>query len=154
MPINPDKIQEMESPFYAPQKDVFDGDSFGPVIQLGVTLKHFTGDLYIKSEHFDYIARTVLGMHSCEEFTSVVDAKAELEAEVETLKREIEELKGREQSDFDSRLDELFANYSSRSGRNGSEPPVANDSAGAKSSEGKHPKANRKSSAEINLNIE
>jgi len=126
MPINPDKIVIMDEAFYTPRVDIYDKDNKGPVVQLGVTLKHFTGDLYIKVEHLEYIALEKLGMRSKEVYLELAELaenrRVQLEAAYEELNKAREEM----QNGFNERLGLLFANYLNDGRPNDDSSPVAN----------------------------
>lgn len=136
MAINPDKVVVQDQAFYTPRTDIYDKDTVGPVLQLGVTLTRFTGDLYMKLSHFHYIATQKLG------YLAPADAK-KLDEELAELKesnKELQELlKAKEeeaQNDFNERLERFMLNFSSRSIASNDSPPVA-DAKPATSSAGK-----------------
>lgn len=126
MAINPDKIKEMEEPWYAPRVDIYDKDNKGPVVQMGVTLTHFTGDLYIKSEHLRYIACEHLGMVTQEAHDKALRELREANEKTVELTAELDRLKEESSEYFNQRLDSLFADYADSRGINGVNPPVAN----------------------------
>lgn len=126
MPINPDKIVIMDEAFYTPRVDIYDRDNKGPVVQLGVTLKRFTGDLYIKVEHLEYIARERLGMYTAEFVESILDVNEELQEQNAELKQELNKVRKEEQDGFNERLGLLFANYLNDGRLNDDSSPVAN----------------------------
>lgn len=126
MPINPDKIAVMQEGFFTPRFDIYDRNLEGPVVQMGITLQHFTGDIYIKVEHLEFIAREHLGMVTQEamellrgDYDALVRANAGLREQVEELKSEGQEL-------FDARLDNMLASYVNSRKPNDDVPPVAN----------------------------
>lgn len=144
MAINPDKIVVMDQAFYTPRTDIYDKDTNGPVLQLGVTLTKFTGDLYMKLSHFDYIARQKLNYLSPTEADEMSRKISNLEAENESLKELLKEKEDEAQNDFNGRLEHFLSNFGdSRTARHIT-PPVANDSEPAKPATGK---ANSKSKA-------
>lgn len=126
MPINPDKIVIMDEAFYTPRVDIYDRDNKGPVVQLGVTLKHFTGDLYVKVEHLEYIARERLNMASKETYDELMAERDDLEEEAKRLREELNKVRKEEQDGFNERLGLLFANYLNDGGLNDDSSPVAN----------------------------
>ena len=130
MPINPDKIKELEKPFYTPGVDIYDKDHEGPVIQLGVTLTRFSGDLYMKSAHLEFIAREHLGMVSREDHDKALRELREAYENNVALTAERDQLKEELSGNFNQRIDSLIADYASSRGINGSNPPVANAGAG------------------------
>lgn len=125
MPINPDKIKVMDVPYYTPRVDIYDKDPNGPVVQMGVTLNRFTGDLYIKVEHLEYIARERLEMVTGEAHDAALRELREANENNEQLKAELAKAREEEQNGFDERIDRLFANFANSRGINDPNPPVA-----------------------------
>lgn len=128
VPINPDKIVIMDEAFYTPRVDIYDKDNKGPVVQLGVTLKHFTGDLYVKVEHLEYIARERLEMVSKEGHDAALRELREANEKNEALSAELNKIREEEQNGFNERLGLLFANYLNGGLPNDDHSPVANAS--------------------------
>jgi len=126
MPVNPDKIVIMDEAFYTPRVDIYDRDNKGPVVQLGVTLKHFTGDLYIKVEHLEYIARERLEMVSKEDHEALNIKLRAFEEKLEDVTAELNKVRKEEQDGFNERLGILFANYLNDGRPNDDSSPVAN----------------------------
>ena len=125
MPINPDNIKVMDVPYYTPRVDIYDKDPNGPVVQMGVTLKRFTGDLYIKVEHLEFIARERLGMYTAEYVERMLEVNAELQEQNAKLNQELKTAREEEQNGFDERIDRLFANFANSRGIDDPNPPVA-----------------------------
>ena len=151
MAINPDKIQVMDEPFYTPSVDIYDRDSAGPVIQLGVTLKHFTGDLYMKLSHFHYIATQKLGFLAPADAKGLYQQVADLSAENEELKEELKRKEEETQDGFNERLDVLIANYINSGSAIGINPPVASNS--NSNSTNKNSKSAKADSGEDSINL-
>lgn len=125
MPINPDNIKVMDVPYYTPRVDIYDKDPNGPVVQMGVTLKRFTGDLYIKVEHLEFIARERLFMYTSADHIALQEQNMELIKQNEQLKAELAKAREEEQNGFDERIDRLFANFANSRGIDDPNPPVA-----------------------------
>lgn len=125
MPINPDNIKVMDVPYYTPRVDIYDKDPNGPVVQMGVTLKRFTGDLYIKVEHLEFIARERLYMYTSADHIALQEKNMELIKQNEQLSAELAKAREEEQNGFDERINRLFANFANSRGIDDPNPPVA-----------------------------
>ena len=126
MAINPDKIVVQDEAYYTPRTDIYDKDTLGPVLQLGVTLKHFTGDLYMKLSHFHYIATQKLGYLAPADAEELNRTIEDLKEENESLKAQLKEKEEEEQNDFNERLERLMLGFNLRNSASGDSSPVAN----------------------------
>lgn len=130
MPINPDKIRLLPQAFYTPQTDIYDKDTVGPVIQLGVTLNRFSGDLHIKAVHLEYIAREHLGMVTAETAEELRKTIAGLSAQLSEKTDLLNSLNEEIGDKFNQRLDRLFDGYANSRGISNDASPVASSEAG------------------------
>lgn len=130
MAFNPDRVRVLEVADRRPMADVFDKDFEGPVVDLGIDLDRFFGHVFIKSFHFEYIAREHLHMVSEEEHRAVMRQTAEVREELLEVYEELNALKAERQETFDAKLTEFLANYSNPINHvAGSVSPVAIDDA-------------------------
>jgi len=111
MAFNPDRVRVLEVADRRPMADVFDKDFEGPVVDLGIDLDRFFGHVFIKSFHFEYIAREHLHMVSEEEHRAVMRQGEEYKDKYLEAQSALEALQEERQEIFNAKLTEFLANY-------------------------------------------
>lgn len=147
MPINPDRIRLLEVADRRPMKDIFDNDFEGPIVDLGIDLDRYFGHVFIKTKHFEFIAREFLGMKSKQEWQQLLELERDKNVELEEALVELNALKAERQESFNAKLTEFLANYDGSAGNAAnSVSPVATDDAANKASGTDSAKAKAKGS--------